>query len=329
MSKSSFVEALRKSRSTKTSIVHQFLTNYDPSASRFYLFVEGDPDRAFYRSIFSTLQCSEKVYVYNCEGKQNVYSAFREILGRYPDVKRALFFVDKDVDDIIGKPWPSDPRIFTTDVYSIENYVAVTECLEKHLLDHVKLRRVDIDTNLLIERFAEQQARFHRMATPIMAWIVAMRRKGHSVNLNDVNMAELFEIRDCTVYRRRERNTINYLERVTQVKSACDWRVLRATTSELLRLRPKAYIRGKFEAWWFVAFVADAYRSLADIARQGGGSSSQTLQVSTSNLIQVFAGSAPPVPALTNFAQFHCGRGMSTTLEPTKAVNKKRWWRFW
>lgn len=329
MSRISFIETLRNSRSTKTSIIHQFLTSYDPSASSFYLFVEGDPDRTFYRSIFSRLHRSEKIYVYNCEGKQKVYAAFREILHRYPDIKRTMFFVDKDVDDIIGKSWPTDPRIFTTEVYSIENYIAVTECLEKHFQDHVKLRKVEIDTNIVVEKFAEEQARFYRMVTPIMAWIVAMRRKGKVVNLNGVNLAELFEIRDCTIYRKRRRNTISYLRRVTQAESTCDWRVLRATTFELLRLQPKTYIRGKFDAWWFVNFIADAYRSLSNIALQGGGSSSQAIQVSTNNLIQVLVASAPTVPALTAFAQFHCGSGMDSKSERTHVLSGKRWWQFW
>ena len=327
MSNNSFLETLRKSRSSKTSIIHQFLTTYDPASLRFHLFVEGDPDRSFYRAVFkSHVEHSEKLYIYNCEGKENVYNAFKEILTRYPDIIRTLFLVDKDVDDIIGRSWSSDPRIFTTDVYSIENYVAVKECIEKHFQDHIKIRRVEIDTSLIVNKFKEEQLRFYQMVTPLMAWIVAMRRRGHTVNLNDVNLSELFEVRDCITQRKRGRNAIKYLERVTQVKTGCDWRALRATTYELSRLQPKAYVRGKFDAWWFVAFIADAYRMLDKIARDGGGSSSQTVTITNSNVIQLLAPSAPAVPALANFAQFHCGAGGSFRQVPPQITKKRRLW---
>src|SRR5205823_5790279 len=117
----SFAELLKQSRSTPVAVLHKFLTNYDPTSTRTHVFVEGVPDLAFYRAYLDQYVASDTLKMYNCEGKIRVYETYRKIIDRFPECRRVVFFVDKDLDDITGEPWPVDPRIYVTDVYSIEN----------------------------------------------------------------------------------------------------------------------------------------------------------------------------------------------------------------
>lgn len=120
----SFTDLLRDARSSRVSTFHKFLTNYDPSTDRVFAFVEGEADEPFYRAQIQKYVPDQRlIYIYNCDGKKNVCDLYAEVVKKYPKCERVLFFLDKDVDDIVGAPWPADPRIFVTECYSIENYV--------------------------------------------------------------------------------------------------------------------------------------------------------------------------------------------------------------
>src|SRR5690349_18681648 len=118
----SFIDTLRSARSSRVAVLHEFWTQYDPRQRRLHAFFEGHDDSIFFGRFLTWFeQQGLRVMPYRCEGKRRVYEAFDQITGRIPDIRNVLFFVDKDVDDILGIPWTTDPRIFVTDVYSIEN----------------------------------------------------------------------------------------------------------------------------------------------------------------------------------------------------------------
>src|SRR5215469_6281732 len=189
----SFIEVLRKSRSTPTAVLHQFLTSYDPNEPRLYVFVEGEPDKSFYKMLIERfLKGSRRLYVYNCQGKRNVYDAWAKVTARHPTCRNVLFFVDKDIDDIIGQVWPTDPRIFVTDVYSVENYLVRREALEHYITSFVTVRRVSFDLAGILAEFDKSLSQYHQIITPISAWIVVMRRQAFRVLLANVRLDQLF-----------------------------------------------------------------------------------------------------------------------------------------
>ncbi len=323
-----FIDKLRSARTSKTTVLHKFLTQYDPRAKRVYLFVEGDADQAFYRAQLSRhLPEGVSPFFYNCEGKKRVFDAYADILSRYPHISTALFFVDKDLDDILGRPWPSDPRIFTTDLYAIENYAVARACFERYLSDHVKIRNVELESAVLLDQFDEQLAKFHKLSLPIMAWILIMRRQGESVILNDVDFGKLFRLDAGELKRRSKRGTLNYLKRVTQCSQDCDWRTLRQASLELSRFAPKRYIRGKFEAWWFVAFVNHICDAASRVAAEQGGAVVRVSQLSSATMIQLLSESAIAPTSLSNFFTFHFGslkESATSTQERTSLIGKIR-----
>jgi hypothetical protein len=132
MADMNFTEILRQARSAPTAVLHEFLTQYTATPGRVHAFFEGHDDQTFFVPALKRYAPSDtKILPYCCNGKAQVCELFSQITTRIPGVKGALFFIDKDLDDILGRPWPTDPRIFVTDVYSVENYLVSRNTLAK------------------------------------------------------------------------------------------------------------------------------------------------------------------------------------------------------
>src|SRR5712692_6370908 len=97
----SFVDLLRQSRSRPVSVFHKFLVSYEPNGMRTHAFVEGFPDLAFYRNYIEQYVDAGSLRMYNCEGKASVYQTYAKVVERFPRCRRVVFFVDKDLDDIL------------------------------------------------------------------------------------------------------------------------------------------------------------------------------------------------------------------------------------
>lgn len=268
----SFVDVLRTARSSRVAVLHEFWTQYDPGKRRLHAFFEGHEDCVFFRFFLREIEeRGWRLYAYRCDGKSKVYEAFDDITRRMPNVRRVLFFVDKDLDDILGTPWVTDPRIYVTDVYSIENYLATASVLQSFLRDCVRSNSVRFDIDVIGKQFEAQLGRFHRRMLPIMAWILTVRRSGQRPNLSNVNMKDLLRVsEDCALTCANGR--VAALERATGVKlnSPSVSRVLGAA-KELARLQPKRVMRGKFEIWFFLEFWKKVRAQLERLAKEMGG----------------------------------------------------------
>jgi hypothetical protein len=217
-----------------------------------------------------------------------------------------VFFVDKDLDDILGVPWPSDPRIHVTDFYAVENYLVCKEVVRRFFLDFVKVRKVEFDLEILLPEFDLQLKAFHRAILPLMAWVVTMRRTGRHPVLNDISPGDFLAFRDSRVARRGRVRILRHLERVAQVNfHPGEWRQVRQTFRELHRLQPKRYVRGKFEAWFLLGFIRKTEESLRVMAQESGGAVSVSVQLTDSNFIQLLVRALPIPHTLSSFLEFH------------------------
>jgi len=309
-----FKDVLRSSRSGRTTALHKFRTNYDPNSQRVYLFVEGEPDKAFYRCFVGKYVTNPRdIFIYNCENKDNVYKAHADVLASYPDCERALFFVDKDIDDILGKQYPGSPRVFVTECYSIENYVVSPEAVKRFFTDYVKVNRVEFDMEEIAQQFGRQLATFNKLILPIMAWILVMRRRGERVLLQDVKLGELFEISNHELVKKKRRSALSYLEKVTATQSPPKvWALVRSASRELLRLTPERYVRGKFAGWLLIVSCRKFTEELATVAKEARGSVTQPVQLNETNFIQLLCSGTAAPAALESFMRFHFTRGATT-----------------
>jgi hypothetical protein len=322
----SFADTLRKSRSSPTTVLHEFLIHYDPNIERVHAFVEGTPDAAFYRVYLEQYTSSEAVRVYNCEGKGQVYETYKKVIERFSQCRRVVFFVDKDIDDITGESWPIDPRIYVTDVYSIENYLVRKEVVNRYLLDFVKLKKIEIDFDPMLAQFDNQLKTFYKAMLPIMGWIIASRRAGKRPVLGSININELLALSDLGVMRRKQSRRFQYLTKVTGVISLPQsWRQIRRTCRELQRLSPKRYVRGKFEAWFLLEFLKRLMTELSLLARDSGGSISVSAQVYEANFTQLLVRGLPVPQSLEAFLNFHLKSPKPDITEGRTAGTKWGW----
>ncbi len=171
-----------------------------------------------------------------------------------------LFFVDKDLSEICQESWPTDDRIYVTDVYSIENYFVSRQTFERLCTDFVKIKGFEFDFRPVTEHFDEQLRRFHRQTLTIMAWIVCTRMKGLRPNVNNIDLSQLVQISDdCIVQCRNDRAT--YLARATGINPPAElWKAVLGLARILAEMEPKTIVRGKFEIWFMVVF----FRAILD-----------------------------------------------------------------
>lgn len=304
----SFVDQLQVARSSQAAVLHTFLTSYDPNEPRVYAFVEADPDRAFYREhIERYLNDTRRLYVYPCGNKSKVFELYRQVTRRFPDCRNVLFFVDKDIDDLVGRIWPNDPRIFVTDLYSIENYIVVSPAVERYFADFVKLRRVTIDVTPALAQFESRLANFHRAIKPLMCWIIAARRLGEHVVLSDFKLDRLYTFDGTHTRRIRDEKAATLLNRVTDAPG-CSWRLASHVRRELAHQSPKRYTRGKFEAWFLIEFVKRLLADLSCLAAAEAGNVSVSTPLHESNFVQVLVRAVPTPPQLEAFLRFHLGK---------------------
>jgi hypothetical protein len=322
---------LREARSTRVAVLHEFLTQYDGSLGRVHAFFEGYDDVAFFLPFLRQYAPEgTQVIPYRCEGKARVFEAFQEITKRVRSVRSVLFFVDKDLDDILGVPWPTDPRIFTTDVYSVENYLVSRSTLESLLRGAVRLRDVNFDESIILRQFEDQLDRFQRLMLPVMAWIITVRRAGARLTLADVSLTDICHISAGCEVRAVKGGRLKALQKSEESeKSGSIFRRMTHAARELRRLPPKRILRGKFEAWFFVEFWRRLVQRLADLAAETGGKATIKIKLEHSNFVPLLSAYVAVPRSLEMFLEAHFPRTESSPIEPLvpKQWTIGLWWR--
>ena len=280
-------ESLRLARKSRVAVLHEFWTLYDPTKERVHAFFEGQEDVAFYsHHIEKHSPRGVELRTYRCDGKARVFEAFESIVERVPDVKLTLFFVDKDLDDILGEPWPTDPRIFVTDVYSVENYYVTEFVLLRMVRDCVKLTGCAFDESAFAVEFRIAHARFQQLMVPVMAWILVARRLGLRPNLGNLSSEMFCDLSAEGAVVRRHGRRVDELERHTGVKlGSGSFRRLRDALRELSRSEPKRVIRGKLELWFLVSFFGRLIEDLRALATEVGGSAKVRRQFTLASIV--------------------------------------------
>jgi Protein of unknown function (DUF4435) len=324
-----FIDVLRAARSSRVAILHEFLTQYDASSGRVHAFFEGHDDIAFFiPALKRYVAAGTLVIPYRCEGKARVYEAFSEITERIPGVRSVFFFVDKDLDDILGLPWPTDPRVFVTDVYSVENYLVARSTLTSLLRNAVRLRDVTFDEAVILHQFEEQLARFQRLMLPVMAWILIARRAGAKPNLANVSMVDICGITgDCEVRAARGKRLKALLRNAGVAETGSLFRLMRHTVKELRRLPPKRIVRGKFEAWFFVEFWKHLVRQLVSLAQESGGKATVKLTLEHGNFVPTLAAHGALPRSLELFLETHFPQAVPDAPPAQRRRSIQSWWQ--
>jgi len=284
-----FADELREAGSSKAAILHEFLLHHDPKDERIHAFVEGYDDPAFYRNRIGELAGARPTFFYACMGKQRLYEVFGTISARVGTYRHTLYFADKDLSDLLGEEYPKDERIYVTEYYSVENYLASAEAVEYACAHFIRLKNCRIPLEKIVEKYQSTLKVFHRVIVPVMAWVICVRRHGKRPNFNNVQLAKVLTIDDDLRVQRLPR-VFPYLCKATQTpEDPRLWRELRATMRDLLRRDPKSYVRGKFETWFLVEFLKKAFEQLEKAATAHGGAVDITVRLERNNAVDLLA----------------------------------------
>lgn len=297
----SFADELRHAGTAPIAVLHEFLIQHNPDEERVHAFVEGPEDPLFYGPIVRAFAAKRPVHFYSCRGKRGVYQVFQAVTSRVGEYRYTLYFVDKDLADVLRETYPADPRIHVTEYYAIENYLCSATVLERALSEFVRIQKCNISTNLIVRRFEEELARFQRLMLVIMAWIICIRRSGQRPNLNNIKLSRIFEF-DVDQKIHRSRGIAGYLCTVAGVPiNRIPWRTLRVTMRQARMKEPKTIIRGKYETWFFVEFLKTALEHLRTAVEAHSGSMKILVQVEMSNVITLLAEKALMPTSLFEF----------------------------
>jgi hypothetical protein len=295
----SFLDSLRRERSNPPAVWLQFIATYRAGVPDIYAFFEGRDDFSFYMPVLRGKWTRGAIVPFKCKGKAAVTGLIQRIQARIDEPWRALFFVDKDIDDIVGVPTYNCPFLYETECYSIENYLVVESLLCVIWTDLFQLSPVDSRFDLVLKQFRQALADYVGAMRLIMATIIHYRKCGSRPVLNEVDPGKLVQFN--TEFRvARVPDWITYFKGVSGVPSDPDWRLVAEIDAELAKREYKTYLRGKFEIWFFVAFVN---RVAAVVSERVGDQARAVIHthLTTSNVVEVLAGRVNPSEHLQVF----------------------------
>ncbi|WP_158637296.1 DUF4435 domain-containing protein [Lacibacter cauensis] len=247
------VETLKQKAQTSNFAYLKLLQKYRFNNDEMHYIFEGYEDQSFY---FNYLQGLSSNYVTHISlGKKQSIEIYDKIDWAKYDKKRIIIFIDRDYSRILGEAVPTDNNIYETTYYSIENYISNSEVL-KRLIREILHFHEEVEINKIVVKYESELELFIKNIKPILAWILTIRSHRLKANLNMIDLAKLFQISEDLSFSKNSIDKIAYLEKVTHVKTPevhlsgfKHWYSITGTMPSY-----KIYLRGKFEAWFFITF---------------------------------------------------------------------------
>lgn len=262
------LDEFRYERESPASAYFRFLQNLESQAkNNIHAFFEGRDDSAFYVNFIQRFASNQEVYTYLCKNKKGVYETYGKILKASYRVT-ALFFVDKDHSDILNEQWEQAPNIYVTDFYSIENYLVSVYMLERVWKELFRFSGMMDFNSRHRAKFEEELQRFYAFTTPLMAWIICLKRQGKFPIINNITISRDFNItKELTLEWKEDvqkmGESLLLLETLCKEKTPEEGIDIKSIINhELQALHPKSYIRGKLELQFFVKFINTLLGSL-------------------------------------------------------------------
>jgi hypothetical protein len=272
----------------------EFVNSFKRDSNEIYLFVEGKDDPGYYLPHLRNMT-NEHIFVpLVCNGKQRVLGIVPKIKHKIDEEWRALFFVDKDIDDLAGGQRPSDRFVFETPFYSVENFLCNIESIEAVWTQVFRLSSVDARLGRVIDQYKSSEIDFTSQASALMAATVWLRRGGKRPVLANVAMDDIFKF-DTDLRVTRSSNWWEVFSRQAEIADVPDWPAIQVIEEELKTHSPQCFIRGKWYLWFMLSFLRRVETVLSERVPTTESDSSferakPTVQLNLSNAVGVLSG---------------------------------------
>lgn len=235
------------------------------SDDQHYIF-EGNDDQSFYFNYLQDVKFNVRTYISN--GKPNSIDIYDKLDWETYDKKRIIFFIDRDYSRLLNERVPDDINIYETTFYSIENYIS-NKLILRRLINEILHYHEQENINQIIQIFESQYENFFKAIKPIIAWVLIIRSNNLKANLNQIDLAKVFQVDAQLNLVTLKLNKLKYLEKVTQVQTPSVGISVFRNWYEVIDGQPskKLAFRGKFEAWYLLTFFNKVSAFLRDYYR--------------------------------------------------------------
>jgi Protein of unknown function (DUF4435) len=264
MNKKTFLDTLADAITSPTVALHEFLLELKIQNKIIHAFLEGKTDESFYGSFIRRIKDDDyELKTYTCGNKDGVYYQFDQLCNRKTGNNIVLYFVDKDIEDIIPYPRNKDPKIFVTDCYSVENYIVNNEILEQVWGEIFRQRSGNEASKLILAKFTSCSNEFHRLMLTIMAWVLYHRRdieqKNNKINLDCIQLKKIYKVNEDLEFELliKDDGIVRLLDEQTKCNTnyALWHKHIDALIGELEGYPALHYVRGHNEMEFFVYFI--------------------------------------------------------------------------
>lgn len=297
-----YAEYLAEEARSDVAALHQFKILYDPDRDSFHFFFEGEDDSLFYMPEARRRIGGGNIYLYECGGKKNVIDVRDAIKSDDYDTKNCLFFVDRDFDDLLECQIEVDDSTYITDNYSIENDISDIQSLEIILEDLLRISRASPEFDEIVNFVERAFHYFYIEVRSLMAWILAAKQEGCSPNLrNTFGLKGIVTFSNgkpslCAAGFVEFKRKVVVNGRLPALSTIIRWnKALDLST-------PKAWLRGKYDIWFFqVAVLAALGAANERRALAGRRKIRIPSSIREGRLFEVLGGRVPPPRSLQAF----------------------------
>ena len=188
------VQILRSARNNGAVLKHKLLELRSiVPFDRIFIF-EGDDDKIVYHSWIRRCANDIEYEPFVCQGKRKVLELY-DILKRDKGnlIDGVYFFVDRDFDDLQGRP--TDPHIFMTERFSLENYIVDCTTLKEILTCDLHCHAVPIVRERILETFSMMLSDFSDAAKEANRRIYIGVKLGISVRITQKDHKKIADIK--------------------------------------------------------------------------------------------------------------------------------------
>jgi hypothetical protein len=254
-----------------------------------FCFLEGPLDHSVYVTHVRTTFSNAKVSPIPCHGKRGVLDIFGRLKSLDANFANAIFFVDRDYDDILNNQAPCDWRIFVTSGYSLESEYVCQDSMLILLRDVIAIAEDEEDITTRVDSYIQNRDAIGKALVPLLAVALFLRSKKCEINFQNVRVNKLVVLQPNSP-RVRVKHALNvFLSLCLQKGPAA--RVWDARTMiRILRQLPfERAVRGKYALEYMRSYIEAILLSLKQ-------SSVKHVSISTTedNLVQLLSGKKWP-----------------------------------
>jgi hypothetical protein len=244
---------------------HEFLLCYKAKDKIVYGIVEGREDPCIYRSIIDMmLPDGWRVSLIRAGNKKKVLKTFEAMdWSRFPK-KRICFFVDRDLDEFLGKQQDISDNLYVTDKYSIECEIVSAYTFERTIEEIYGILGLDNSVRQRLgDVFQTNLSKFTQTMSPVMAQIILWRRQELRAHLNNIDPKEFFVFDEERLETKPQygtrREIVNFAANAVKAPASKCEEILLMEKEFQEKSGEKYPIRGKYLLWYFVNMACQVH----------------------------------------------------------------------